>query len=316
MNSANFKKRIFTSLLALSLAGTICILIQDEAKAANLFEKAVTLYKNGDHKLAAHYFKHIVNNQPEHWKSHYYLADIYLRANELTLARKYYNSCVVNYPDIPTCKHIVKALAHIDNLEAQAAGGTDRKNTPGADEATIASDSNLSTEEKARLALATKLEKEENERVEAKIKEAKDRRDKIIEEGNREANAVLAEARNTIEQMHRNSNWFVKNTRTGVVSVGLPTFVVDGVMAKAEARAAQIRDTAQVRARGIHIPKGDTSKTRALAQQLKAPEGKSGTRLNHIGTNTYVRNYVHSDKGSNQEKSEKRKIAAGENKLQ
>ena len=91
MNSANFKKRIFTSLLALSLAGTICILIQDEAKAANLFEKAVTLYKNGDHKLAAHYFKHIVNNQPEHWKSHYYLADIYLRANELTLARKYYS---------------------------------------------------------------------------------------------------------------------------------------------------------------------------------------------------------------------------------
>lgn len=315
MNQAQLKQKFLSSLLILSLAGSLTLFAQQEARAANLFEKAVGLYNKGDHKRAQRYFKHIINNKPDHWQSHYYLADIYLRANELKLARKYYNSCVVNYPDIPTCKNIVKALAHIDKLEAVAVSKPEKSNDAAEDEVTIASDANLSEEDKARLKLASKLEKEEADRLKQKISEAKARRAKIIEEGNREAQAVIAQAHRLIQQLHRESNWHVKNVRTGEVGVGLPSFVANDVLAKAEAKAAEIRRTAQVRARGIHIPRDDMNKTRALAQQLKASPGKSGTRLNHIGTNTYVRNYIHQS-DDKKKTTEKRKIATGENNIQ
>lgn len=261
------------------------------ALGSDIYDDAVSLYKQGDHKKAASYFAHIIKHKPEHWQSHYYLANIHLKDNNLTEARKYYNSCVVNYPDIPTCQNIVKALAHIDKLEAA------QRNSPSATTAgnTAPADPSLDPQEKQRLALADKLAAEESERIDDRTKALKEKKRKILEDGKREADAVIANAQAKLARMHSESNWFVKNTRTGEVSVGLPTFVADQVMAEAYESAKQIRKTAELRARGIRIPT-TSSTSQSLKHQLTAKPGPSGTTMDPVGTSTYVRNYTHAKK--------------------
>ncbi len=263
------------------------------AQAAEIFADAVSLYQKGDHKKAAGYFEHIIKHKPDHWQSHYYLANIHLKSNNLAEARKYYNSCVLNYPDIPTCQNIVKALAHIDKLEAARTNSV-VANTTGNTALSAPSDES-DPEEKKRLALAQKLEAEESERIDSRTKALKEKKRKILEDGEREANAVIANAQAKLARMHNESNWFVKNTRTGEVSVGLPSFVADQVMAEAYESAKQIKKTAELRARGIYIPKTSNSSL-SLRHQLTAKPGPSGTTMDTVGTNTYVRNYTHTKK--------------------
>ncbi|HMO21734.1 MAG TPA: tetratricopeptide repeat protein [Candidatus Melainabacteria bacterium] len=283
-------KLLLSSMVAI-LSGLLT-LTAPPAEAAEVFSEAVSLYKQGEHKKAAGYFEHIIKHKPEHWQSHYYLANIHLKNNNLTEARKYYNSCVLNYPDIPTCQNIVKALAHIDKLEA-AGRSTASANTTGNTALTASDESD--PEEKKRLALAQKLEAEEAERIDERTKALKEKKRKILEDGEREANAVIANAQAKLARMHNESNWYVKNTRTGEVSVGLPSFVADQVMAEAYESAKQIKKTAGLRARGIHIPK-TSNDSLSLRHQLTAKPGPSGTTMDTVGTNTYVRNYTHTKK--------------------
>ena len=283
-------------MIALSLA---FVFASGEAQAVNLttYKTAVSHYDSGNHDHAKRYFHHILRRHPKHWQSHYYIATIHLKKGELTLARKYYNSCVVNYPDVDTCKKIVKALKTIDQLEAKQhlANNPNKDSVIAEDRDNSDEDANLSPEEKKRVALAEKLRKEEYERHHKMVKEIEAKRKEIWQEADKRAQAAIAEGKRELEELRMTTNQFVRSTATGEVFVGVPTYMENKIMGEAHARAKRIREVARLKAKGYRLPTNPHG-IDSLSKQLTEGPTKSGTSLHHVGTNLYVRNYVHAKK--------------------
>lgn len=294
------KQLVLLLSLALSFIATCA-----PSQAKDIYKNAVTLYDKGHHDRAKRYFHHIIKHKPEHWQSHYYLATIHMKNNDLVLARKYYNSCVVNYPDVATCKMIVKALKLIDQKERLGRNTEIAKTTePSEDSDEDTEKPNLTDEQKKRIALLEKIKASELAAHEKQKKIVEDRKASIMADAEKRANEAIAQGEREIADLQRNTNWYVKNTRTGVVSVGVPSVVANQIRDNARRRASRIREIGHQRVKGIKIPKAPRL-TNSVAHQLTATPTKSGTQLHHVGTNLYVRNYIHK---SNENK--KRKVAA------
>lgn len=283
--------------LAITLVSLSCPPI---ASAANLYDKGVSLYQSGDHRNAKRYFHHIVDQKPDHWKSHYLLGNIYLQSRDFKQARKYYFSCVENYPDIPTCKKIKKAIEYIDQEELKLSKLPSKEPGP-------TNDAKLETVDQKKLALAEKIKTDALAQHSKRVKEIQRKKDKIIQEANMKAQAIIEQAQKRVGYLRNNSNTWVRNTRTNEVHLGLATIHENEIMNEAKAKAHAIREQARIRAQGFHLPKAPVH-AQALAEQLMAKPGPSGTQLHHIGTNAHVRNYIH--KPSKKKQTENRKIAA------
>lgn len=273
-----------SSILFLSL----CIDAPVFAQGIDVFAQANALYQKGDYKGARRLYEQIVNSRPNCVPAIYQMANCDLKLNDHIRAEQEYRRCMSLKPSADLVKHCKNGIAHIHGERTVAAIVKADAIKNGGQPAGEANSLELE-----RRKLALKLVVHAADEFSKKRDDAIKKRDDIIAHGHRLASAARDKATKEIEALRKDPNWIVQNTATGQVFVGVPTDVEDEIRDRAEAEARKHIHEAEMNARGVQVP--DYDGTAHFFQSQLTDASKKGTRLDHRGTNLFIRNYVHGD---------------------
>lgn len=273
-----------SSILFLSL----CIDAPVFAQCKDVFAQAHALYQKGDYKGARRLYEHIVNSLPNCVPAIYQMANCDLKLNDHIRAEQEYRRCIALKPSADLVKHCKNGIAHIHGERGYAA----------VVKAEAIKNAGQPTGEKASLdlerrKLALKLVVHASDEFSKKRDDAIKKRDDIIAQGHRLAAAARDKASREIDALYKDPNWIVQNSATGQISNGVPTVIVDEIRDRGEAEARKHIHEAEMNARGVQVP--DYDGTAHFFHSQLTDASKSGTRLDHRGTNLFIRNYVHGD---------------------
>ena len=236
------KKLIVLSLALLAALPCNIARAKGSESEPEYFKRGRQYYAAGQYDYARKCLEYTSKKDPAHWQSHYHLANTYMKLGMKPEARESYSECIKNMPDFETCKRCQAAIKAID------------QETGARDAASLAVEPKVEAKEKEK-SVHERLAEDRNEHLRKKIKELKARKEAILEEGRREAAAIRAEAERQIHDVARNTNQFIQNSRTGEVRLGITTSQANAIRAEAEIRARQVMSTAEIRARGVQIPR-------------------------------------------------------------
>lgn len=253
-----------------------------EKSNKNPYQMGLEFYKNGDFVKARHYLEHVAKLKPTYFPVHYALGNTYMKMGDLEKAKASYMDCLNNTPDIATCLHIKTAMEYLNTA------GAEKLKTPNAPN--VAS----TPEIEAKVAKAEAEEKILAEAHEAKVKIATEKREKILDEAQKQVAAIKARYEEQYRWIDQNTNQWVINRETGEIRTGLDKHTHADLQAQCDEEVKRVLDIAESKARGIQIPTLPTM---------------GGTSLHssnvHSSSNAYVRHYIHPTKHK-----QSRKIAA------
>lgn len=266
----------FLSLLSLLTWGLVQPQISGAAeKQKNAYEMGRDFYQKGEYANAIHYFEHVARLKPQFWPVHYSLGNAYMKIGELQLAKASYMSCLIAKPDIPTCKNCSKAVEYLNIAIARK---EDARNAAQLAKTTqsVPDPAPNTVPENAKIADAR-----ENEAYENTVKELTEKRDAILAEGHKQANAIRERYEERIRWIHENTNQHVINRATGEFGVGMDVDTHLEICTERDEEVKKVMDIAEARAKGIHIPPPPTIGTSLSSSNL------------HANSNAFVRHYKH-----------------------
>ncbi len=259
-----------SSLISVLVA--LCLSFALPAHAANrdknLYELGLEFYQTGNYVKACLYLEQVARQMPTFWPAHYALGNTYMKMGKLEMAKSEYMSCLYNKPNIPTCKNCSKAVEYLNVAIAEKQKNQD----PNA---------LISPEVPKKIAKVEVDNKLETEAHEAQVKTAIAKRDQILAEANKEAAALRRKLEEQLRWIDENTNQHVINRETGVARTGLDDITHAELTAECDAQVKRVLELAEVRARGIQIPKTPTIGTSLNASNV------------HSSSNAYVRHYKH-----------------------
>lgn len=272
-----------SSLLAMLVALLLSIGLPAHAanRDKNLYELGLEFYQTGDYVKACLYLEHVARLKPTFWPAHYALGNTYMKMGKLEMAKSAYMSCLYNKPNIPTCKNCSKAVDYLITAIAEK----EKNQDPNA---------LVSPVGQKKIAQVEVDNKAETEAHVAQVKTALAKRDQILAEGEKEAAALRSKLEEQLRWIDENTNLHVINRETGVVRTGLDVYTHAELTAECDAQVKRVLELAEVRARGIQIPKAPTIGTSLNASNV------------HPSSNAYVRHYKHPTTHS-----QPRKVATG-----
>lgn len=236
----------FYSIFVLCASGVLPV----KAEGSDYFTRGCQYYQAGHYEHAQKCFEYIAKKSPKHWPSHYQLANTYMKLGKNMEARAAYDACIHKLPDRKTFQACQAAIKAIDSDTAKreiARMEAERLAKEGKEPEVSAPEPVKSVQEK--------LADAQDERVRANIKELKAKRDAILEEGRNHAARIRARAEREIDDFARNTNQYIQNSRTGEVRLGITSDQARRIRVQAEEEARRAINTAEIRARGIRIPK-------------------------------------------------------------
>lgn len=303
-----------TAMLGLAAAHPANAQTVDSLTAGN------TAYLKGDYKLARKYFEHATKTRPS-WLAFYHLANTDAKLGDLNRAEQEYKRSMMLSADakvIKTCQAAIQNIAHVRKygapppvvadlsaVTAARPSGTaptvpDTAGGIPANAAAIAAGNDIVAKkallkklqaEDAKNQLTLKLVVQASSDFNKRRSEAIARREAILKEGREDAERARKAGR---DEINDNSNYLVRNTATGALSIDIPTVVEEDIEARWEAEAQRRLRSSELRAQGVHIPEYDNTAHHML-NGLK-DDGRGGTRMSTHGTNLHIRNYVHEPK--------------------
>lgn len=289
---------------------------QDSMAAGN------AAYLKGDYRLARKYFEHATKTRPT-WLAFYHLANTDAKLGDLNRAEQEYKRSMMLSADtkvIKACQAAVQNIAHVRKYGAPPQAVASAPASPGtrtaaispadadaasgipANAAAIVAGNDIAAKkallkklqaEDAKNQLAVKLVVQASDQFTKRRNEAIAKREAILKEGREDAERARKAGR---DEINNNSNYLVRNTATGALSIGIPTVVEEDIQAHWDAEAHRRLRNAEIRAQGIQVPEYDNT-AHHLLHGLKN-DGRGGTRMSVQGTNLHVRNYIHEPKRS------------------
>jgi len=259
------------------------------AQAQETMTQGTLLYAKGQYVQARRCFELACNQRPGNWLALYYMAHCDVKLKDFNRAEQEYKRCMQLSADpdvLKACATAIKNVVAHRNTDASIKVATQE----------------VAELESERIRVATKLVTQAGSDFQRRRDEAIAKRESILAEGRKRAEAVRTRAQHEIQDLADNGNWICRNSRTGELRVTIPTVVADEIEANAEVEANRIMREAEARAIGVHIPDYDNT-VHHFASSFQ-DKSKSGPKLNHVGTNLYVRSYSHTPA-----KPEKKQIA-------
>ncbi len=207
-----------------------------------------------------------------------------LKLNNLNRAEQEYFQCIAHEPagDIAQrCNSALKFIrANKERIEKkQNAASMETKKIAG-----TASGGNAPAADREQL--ADKLSNQAEDQFAKRRAAAVELKRKIMDDAVKEAKLVRDRAKDSLESYKMT----VRNTGTGEYSYDVPTILKNQILDSAEAEAERIMKCAEIRSRGVEVPEADSTASGIKSQLMD--QRKGAVRLDHHGTNLYVRNYV------------------------
>lgn len=294
------KKLAFSVVTILLLAGF------NPAVAETAFEQGVRNYNAGRYKHAVVFLSQAVSLDPTNSLCHYYLANTLTRLNQAKEALLEYQICKRLNPTGPVanyCRQALDALSRqhkhlVDAVEDGSVGGTteDRKSAS----------SRLSAHPDINRAMFVIRREVEYEKGKHKMRaEAGSKAALAIAEQN--AKQIKLQADADIQQA-MNESWSRVTTLQGNMLVN--SYVYNPELARSRTdEIKRVAQEAEKRARRLgeiraaEFDKLSSDKQKVLEEvavnlqgQMELPAGRSGVKLQPVGTDLYVRYYGHSGK--------------------
>lgn len=223
------------------------------AQTADLYKKGCDYYRAGHYKNALRCFSFVTRKRPKFWQAQYHLGHTYMKLGMPMEARAAYDACMQEHPDFKTYKSCQTAIKSIDldtgrkeaaRLAAESAAKNAGDGQP-----------DDSTPKTVKKTAHDRLAEAQAERTRKRIKELTAKRDRILQEGRDAAARIRSEAHQRIAAIEANTNQFVQHSVSGRVRLGLTSAQRNAILAEADNRARAAISDAELRARGIRIPR-------------------------------------------------------------
>lgn len=266
-----------------------------------LVSQGLALYAKGQYVQARRLFEEASIKRPNYWPAFYHLANCDVKLKDFNRAEQEYKKVLHLNADAAvyrTCKIAIDALREHRNKPGIATKEKiqDKRKLVALQEAEL---------DATRHKLAHKMVLHASDEFTKRRNAAIARQEQILLDGRKQAQAARDRAAREIQWLRENGNWICQNSATGAISVTIPSVIADEIEERGELEAQRILKDADNRARGVHIPEHDNT---AIHMMHGITSKAKGTRIDHRGTNLYVRNYKHE---SDAAKKETAKLIAG-----
>ena len=296
-------------MLAFSLATFLVLAGTNPVLAETAFEQGVRNYNAGRYKHAVVFLSQAVSLDPTNSLCHYYLANTLTRLNQAQEALLEYQICKRLNPSGPVaiyCRQALDALAGQNHLHKHLAEATEEIDNSGIADEKIAAHPRLSAHPAINRTMYVIRREVEYEKGKHKM-QAEAGSKAALAMAEHKARQIKGQAESDIQQA-MNESWSRVTTLQGNMLVNsylynpeLARTRTEEIKRAAEEAEKRVRRLGEIRAAEFDKLSADKQKVLEevavnLQGQMELPAGRSGVKLQPVGTDLYVRYYGHSGK--------------------